>query len=32
VRWAADPKIPILLVTGYNSSASEIGAQFPILR
>jgi CheY-like chemotaxis protein len=27
-----NPKIPILLVTGYSASATEIGAQFPILR
>jgi PAS domain S-box-containing protein len=27
-----NPKIPILLVTGYSSSAKEIGSQFPILR
>jgi PAS domain S-box-containing protein len=27
-----NPKIPILLVTGYSASAKEIGAQFPILR
>ncbi len=29
---AQNPKIPILLVTGYSSSTPEIGAQFPILR
>jgi PAS domain S-box-containing protein len=29
---ANNPKIPILLVTGYSSSTTEIGAQFPILR
>ncbi len=29
---AKNPKIPILLVTGYNSSTSEIGAPFPVLR
>jgi PAS domain S-box-containing protein len=27
-----NPKIPILLVTGYSASTSEIGSQFPILR
>ena len=27
-----NPKIPILLVTGYSSSTKDIGAQFPILR
>jgi PAS domain S-box-containing protein len=27
-----NPKIPILLVTGYSSSTTDIGAQFPILR
>jgi PAS domain S-box-containing protein len=27
-----NPKIPILLVTGYSSSAKDIGSQFPILR
>ncbi len=27
-----NPKIPILLVTGYSSSVKEIGSQFPILR
>ena len=29
---AKNPKIPILLVTGYSASTTEIGAQFPILR
>jgi PAS domain S-box-containing protein len=27
-----NPKIPILLVTGYSASTREIGSQFPILR
>jgi PAS domain S-box-containing protein len=27
-----NPKIPILLVTGYSASTKEIGSQFPILR
>ena len=27
-----NPKIQILLVTGYSSSTKEIGSQFPILR
>jgi PAS domain S-box-containing protein len=27
-----NPKIPILLVTGYSASSREIGSQFPILR
>jgi PAS domain S-box-containing protein len=27
-----NPKIPILLVTGYSASVQEIGSQFPILR
>ena len=27
-----NPKIPILLVTGYSASTKDIGAQFPILR
>jgi PAS domain S-box-containing protein len=27
-----NPKIPILLVTGYSASTKELGAQFPILR
>jgi PAS domain S-box-containing protein len=27
-----NPKIPILLMTGYSASAQEIGSQFPILR
>jgi CheY-like chemotaxis protein len=27
-----NPKIPILLVTGYSASAQEIGLQFPVLR
>jgi PAS domain S-box-containing protein len=27
-----NPKIPILLVTGYSSSTKEIGSQFPVLR
>jgi CheY-like chemotaxis protein len=27
-----NPKIPILLVTGYSGSTKEIGSQFPILR
>jgi PAS domain S-box-containing protein len=27
-----NPKIPILLVTGYSASTQEAGAQFPILR
>ena len=27
-----NPRIPILLVTGYSSSTTDIGAQFPILR
>jgi PAS domain S-box-containing protein len=27
-----NPKIPILLVTGYSASTTEIGSQFPILR
>jgi PAS domain S-box-containing protein len=27
-----NPKIPILLVTGYSSSTAEAGSQFPILR
>jgi PAS domain S-box-containing protein len=27
-----NPKLPILLVTGYSSSTKEIGSQFPILR
>jgi PAS domain S-box-containing protein len=29
---AKNPKIPILLVTGYSSSTTEAGSQFPILR
>ena len=29
---ATNPKIPILLVTGYSASTKDIGAQFPILR
>jgi PAS domain S-box-containing protein len=27
-----NPRIPILLMTGYSASTTEIGAQFPILR
>jgi PAS domain S-box-containing protein len=27
-----NPKIPILLVTGYSASTKEVGSQFPILR
>jgi len=27
-----NPRIPILLVTGYSSSTNEVGSQFPILR
>ncbi|MDB5604208.1 MAG: sensor histidine kinase [Bradyrhizobium sp.] len=27
-----DPKLPILLMTGYSEAAKEIGLQFPILR
>ena len=29
---ARNPKIPILLATGYASSTNEIGSEFPILR
>jgi CheY-like chemotaxis protein/anti-sigma regulatory factor (Ser/Thr protein kinase) len=29
---ANNPKLPILLMTGYSASAKEIGSQFPILR
>jgi PAS domain S-box-containing protein len=29
---AQNPKLPILLMTGYSATAIEIGAQFPILR
>jgi hypothetical protein len=27
-----NPKIPILLVSGYSASTNEIGSQFPVLR
>jgi PAS domain S-box-containing protein len=29
---AKDPKMPILLMTGYSAAAKEVAAQFPILR
>jgi PAS domain S-box-containing protein len=29
---AQNPKLPILLMTGYSATAMEIGAEFPILR
>ena len=29
---ATNPKMPILLITGYSDAAKEIGLQFPVLR